>query len=526
MSMQTWFNAMELGRQHRQQDEAIQRRNAFASLAQKAYAAPPDQQAGIVGKAVGIDPAQGFALQENMQAGEDRQRQQLVNMARLLTSSPPEARSGIYQRIRPGLAQLGINAPATYEENPQLIDQTAEGLISSNFAAAGNLRVQSTKVGEDGQIYNVMSNGAIMPTGVFAENRRQWVETTDEQGRPLAGAFDPRAGVLGGQSQAGAQPTQSLSVPSLIAANFPGARITSGIRGPELNQSVGGVPNSMHMTGDAVDVVPRNAEESAQIRQFAQKNGLQVIPYPDGRLHLERGGSPRQNFSPVPAPGQQSVTAPGGLIRGRLPEEQAAAISEAQRRAQLEAEASLAPQLAEAERLKREASLQAERNVQPLPTDALKLALESEDKINGAASLQNRLNSWQEKIRTGRLQLGPGINLRWEAELAAGNPSPQAIEYGNFKADLESIRNDVLRLNAGVQTEGDAQRAMNELVSNFGSGAYVMERLKTLANSNSRAVQFHRQQAERIRSNYGQQVGGEVSDDELINRYRRPNGAQ
>lgn len=133
MSIETWFNAMQLGRQHRLQNEQYARENQLRKLTGMAYASQdPNEQRALVAKAAGTDPAAGAQLQEGLNADQDRQRTTLVNMARLLTQTPREGRAGLYERIRPDLAQLGItNVPATYDENPQLIDQTAQGIVSS-----------------------------------------------------------------------------------------------------------------------------------------------------------------------------------------------------------------------------------------------------------------------------------------------------------------------------------------------------------------------------------------------------------
>ena len=183
--------------------------------------------------------------------------------------------------MRPQLAQIGIDAPEQF--TPDLVEPIRGAVFG---AGAGGLRVQSSRVGEDGQIYNIMSNGAVMPTGVMAENRQQVLETVDAQGRPIAGAFDPRRGSFGGFG--GGQQQGGMSIP---------------------------VP------GGQIDV----ADPAAA--QFLRDN-------PD----VMRGLSSGQPFS-VQTPSQPS----GGFITGPDPVQQAANIAAAQAQARIGAELAAAP---------------------------------------------------------------------------------------------------------------------------------------------------------------------------------------
>ena len=85
--------------------------------------------------------------------------------------------------------------------------------------------------------------------------------------------------------------------------------------------------------------------------------------------------------------------------------------------------------------------------------------------------------------------------------LGISNENSQNL--ATFKATLEKLRNDSLRLNKGVQTDGDAQRAWDELLANINDTKVVSKRLKEIQGLNERAVTFHQMNLDTLRSNYG-----------------------
>lgn len=67
-------------------------------------------------------------------------------------------------------------------------------------------------------------------------------------------------------------------------------RVTSGYRCEKHNKEVGGVDNSLHMEGKAVDVAVEEKEQG-RFLTLAKLVGLRVIPYPKrGFVHLDIGG--------------------------------------------------------------------------------------------------------------------------------------------------------------------------------------------------------------------------------------------
>lgn len=139
----------------------------------------------------------------------------------------------------------------------------------------------------------------------------------------------------------------------------------------------------------------------------------------------------------------------------------------------------------------------------PLPVAALKLQQEELDAIGSASSLNKDLGAFTSMIEGGKLPLGLLTNLNYKAENLTGLSSPESRNYASFQANLERLRNESLRLNKGVQTEGDAVRAWNEILANINDEKLVAQRLKEVQKVNERAILLRKMQVDSIRSNYG-----------------------
>ena len=141
----------------------------------------------------------------------------------------------------------------------------------------------------------------------------------------------------------------------------------------------------------------------------------------------------------------------------------------------------------------------------PLPVGALKMQQDSLDAIGTAGGINADLGAVLQQIESGALQLGPVKNAVGSVRNTLGVSNENSQNLATFKATLEKLRNDSLRLNKGVQTDGDAQRAWNELLSNINDLGVVAKRLKDIISINSRAIELHNDNLGNIRSNYGAQ---------------------
>lgn len=112
--------------------------------------------------------------------------------------------------------------------------------------------------------------------------------------------------------------------------------------------------------------------------------------------------------------------------------------------------------------------------------------------VQGAVGINQDLGRVREQIATGKLSLGPMANRVSEARNSMGASSENSRNYASFMATLERLRNESLRLNKGVQTEGDSQRAWNELITHIADPKLVQQRIEEIQQINARAAEFRR----------------------------------
>lgn len=157
----------------------------------------------------------------------------------------------------------------------------------------------------------------------------------------------------------------------------------------------------------------------------------------------------------------------------------------------------------------------APKPAKPLPAAALKMQQESLDAISTSAGINADLGGILGQIQSGKLKLGPVSNAVSAGKNFAGMSDKQSQNYASFKASLEKLRNDSLRLNKGVQTDGDAQRAWNELLQNINDPGVVQQRLREIQALNERAIGLHQLNIDTIRNNYG---AGPLDTSDRVNQ--------
>lgn len=143
----------------------------------------------------------------------------------------------------------------------------------------------------------------------------------------------------------------------------------------------------------------------------------------------------------------------------------------------------------------------------PLPAAALKMQQEELDAIGTASGINSDLGAIKKQIEGGTLKLSFSENIKSKIKNQnlplIGGSDETSRNFATFKATLEKLRNDSLRLNKGVQTDGDAQRAWNELMENISDPKVVTQRMGEIQKLNERAVQLRKLNIDNVRANYG-----------------------
>lgn len=142
--------------------------------------------------------------------------------------------------------------------------------------------------------------------------------------------------------------------------------------------------------------------------------------------------------------------------------------------------------------------------VKPMPAPAVKAQNEELSTIGQFAGLDADLGAVQDQMAAGKLQFSPVSNAMNTGRNFVGMSTEQSRNFASFKTRMENMRNAVLLLNKGVQTEGDAQRAMGEVMANLNDQGVVAQRLTEIRALNRRAVELRKQNVALIRANFGQ----------------------
>lgn len=141
-------------------------------------------------------------------------------------------------------------------------------------------------------------------------------------------------------------------------------------------------------------------------------------------------------------------------------------------------------------------------STKPLPAAALKMQNDAIDVIGASGNINKMMSSIEKQIDDKKVKFGPVSNLLNQGLNSAGMSTEESRNFSSFKSNLEKIRNESLRLNTGVQTDGDAQRAWNELFQNITDTELVKQRLGEIKALNNRATELQKLKLDGIRGNY------------------------
>jgi len=138
-----------------------------------------------------------------------------------------------------------------------------------------------------------------------------------------------------------------------------------------------------------------------------------------------------------------------------------------------------------------------------LSAAALNLQNTALDAIQSSTKINSLLERHEARIRAGKLNLNPVNNFFSTGVNMVGASTEASQNFASFRADLERLRNESLRLNKGVQTEGDSQRAWNELIANINDEGVVKQRLEEIKGLNEQAAAYHADVVTQLREDSG-----------------------
>lgn len=268
----------EAGRERGQQSR-------LAALASQAYAAPVDQQRGLVQQAIATNPDAGFGLGKSLQDDKQQRLAGMSQKARMLVAYAKSGNRAGVDGLYPQIAQeaqalgLGQNIPTAWDDAylPG-IEQLA--MMGGAGTASG---VQSTYVDAQGNRVAIMRDGSTSVLGQNDAGMSQQTLNVDINGVPTQVTFDKRTGRYTTASLGGA-PSQ----PQVPAQAPAGVYIDPSLP-PEVQQQIAAaeaagqqVPSQMYFGGrgqSGAPLVGRTKEAEAAAVEAA-KQGVQLSYLP------------------------------------------------------------------------------------------------------------------------------------------------------------------------------------------------------------------------------------------------------
>ena len=137
-----------------------------------------------------------------------------------------------------------------------------------------------------------------------------------------------------------------------------------------------------------------------------------------------------------------------------------------------------------------------------MPVRAVVEDMGIEDAIAANQKLASILVKNAERMQSGDLEVTPGRAVGSAVRGFFGVGTEKDANFKEWKADMTSVVNEWLRLNKGVQTEGDAQRAFKELMdaNDPMTAAKAITRLSGIV---TKTVDLQTRKRSILRGNYG-----------------------
>lgn len=497
------------------------RKQRFSRLAGQAAAAPDaTQRNALLTQMIGANPTAGMEMQKQFRDNDDNDLKRAVGAARYMKEaieSGDAARiEGSYQNVRPYLAKLG--AAQGKVPPPNWSDEMKPGvyqLIASGEGVGSASGVLSTYIDGDGNRVAVMRDATRKVLGKAEEK----LAFRDQPGtEPSVVNLRDRTASPVTMAPAGVPATAApVSIPGVTMQSDPqlGQVATAGtgdnaVRvgvddlSPEQNQRLARTVSLMQEAGyspQEVDAwVNQQMQQGRDVPSFGAPAGPTAAPAAGGALPAR----------PTSTPADQE--------RLRLAQEANARAAEANQRA---AEAAQR----DAERDRNGAVPAGYRRTpngiepipggpadkpgsdKPVPIGALKELLSVEEALSSSGTLASLVKKHADRMVAGKLTVQPADAIGAQLRTATGSSNANDVNLNEYRADMTRIVNESLRLNKGVQTEGDSQRAVQELMD-ANDQATAARALRRVATLNNQAIKLQAEKRRLIRANYGQDAAG------------------
>jgi hypothetical protein len=138
--------------------------------------------------------------------------------------------------------------------------------------------------------------------------------------------------------------------------------------------------------------------------------------------------------------------------------------------------------------------------------------------IDTASSVVADIKPIIDNLETNKLNLNKVNQLKMGTQAFFGSKDPEVLRYQELERNLTRFVNESLRLNKGVQTEGDAQRAAAEYQAAFSKNSTegMKKALQELEKINNRQIENRKKQVDRRRKAQGVEAYFEKSDADVM----------
>jgi len=297
------------------------------------------------------------------------------------------------------------------------------------------------------------------------------------------------------------------------------------LQGKQLQNQAGQMTYDLHkhvaMKGLATDAMSKLQQagitDPTQAQEFMNKYQDAMKPYITGVL-----GLPAQGYMPLDqikaladsTPGEQAAAArqakildQQALMPGQLQMEQAkyglrSEHDAAREDRNFQHQKELAG-MRDAAAMERVTQRTANEYNKPLLPTMVKMIAENKEGIGTLSQSIADLDNVISSIENKKLDLGIVNNALAGAKNYLGKEDEQSTNYAQFDTFIEKLRNNVMLMAKGTQTEGDAQRALATIIKNRNSNGVVAEQLKTLKKAFENDVNIKAMNIDDINQNYG-----------------------